>query len=78
MTVKEQIAMELGNLSESDLREMAQYLAYLKFRDRSRKKTIPIETELKALYAEAGDEDVNLAEAGLADYAQGLAQEDTK
>ena len=35
------------------------------------------ESQLSALYAEAEEEDRELAEAGMADYEEGLAKEDT-
>jgi hypothetical protein len=34
-------------------------------------------SDLSALYAEASEEDRELAEAGIADYAEGLATEDS-
>jgi hypothetical protein len=36
------------------------------------------EAELAAMYAQAADEDRDLAEAGLADYAASLADEDVR
>ena len=35
-------------------------------------------TEMAKLYADAGEEDVELAEPGMADYAAGLAAEDKR
>ena len=78
MTVKECIAEELGALTETQLRQVAQYVAFLKFSERSRRSPIPDEAELAGLYAEAAEEDRDLAEAGMTDYAQALAEEDAK
>ena len=78
MTVKERISEELGTLTESELRQVAQYVAFLRFRARVRRSTIPDQTQWAALYGEAADEDRDLAEAGMTDYAQSLAEEDTK
>ena len=77
-TIKEQITQELDSLSEADLGQIAEYLAFLRFR--SRVKTMPSlnETELASLYAEFEDEDRELAEQGMSDYAQRLRDEDTR
>ena len=78
MTVKERISEQLGALTEAQLRQVAQYVAFLKFSERSRRRSVDDKAELAALYAEAAEEDRDLAEAGMADYAQALAEEDGK
>ncbi len=77
MSVKEQIVEELNTLNEADLKEVVDYLAFLKFRTR---KTTPAldEKQLAALYAEFADEDRSLAEEGMAEYGEGLAEEDAR
>ncbi|HEX7997506.1 MAG TPA: hypothetical protein VF528_03735 [Pyrinomonadaceae bacterium] len=75
MSIEEQVTNELKTLSEAQLKEVADYLAFLKFRARHQPTTID-ETHLAALYAEFAEEDRRLAEEGIADYAEDLAEED--
>ena len=77
MSVKEQITRELDNLSEAELKQVAEYMAFLKFRARVTRMPAPNEAELATLYSEFADEDRRLAEEGMSDYAKGLAKEDT-
>jgi hypothetical protein len=76
MTIKERIVRELRGLSEANLKQVAEYVAFLKFRERAKEIAIPDEAQLAALYAEFADEDRDLAEEELTDYTAGLAQED--
>ena len=76
MITKEEIVQTIDGLSKSELEQLAQYLAFIKYQ--SRVMTIPSfdESQVTALYAECAQEDRDLAEAGISDYALGLAQED--
>ena len=76
MTLKEQVRQDLEKLDEGGLREVADFVAFLQFR--TRRHTAPDwdETKMASLYAEFAEEDRALAEAGMSDYAVGLAQED--
>jgi hypothetical protein len=76
MSVRDQLVREISNLSESELQHVAEYLAFLKFRNRISAAPAIDETQLAALYAEFAEEDSELAEEGMAEYAQSLAQED--
>ena len=76
--VKEQVTQEIEDLSEAELQQVAEYLAFLKFRDRTRVKSSLDETQLAALYVESSDEDRLLAEGGMEEYAKGLLAEDTQ
>ena len=78
MSVRERISAQLEHFAESELEEIAKYVAYLKFRTKAQKTRIPNQDELAALYGQAADEDVELAEVGMSDYAGSLAAEDTK
>jgi hypothetical protein len=78
MTIREQVIEEIGALSEDEVREVAEYLAFLKFRARSSSTPLYDETQLAALYAEFAVEDRELAEEGMADFAEGLAEEDAR
>jgi hypothetical protein len=77
MTIKEQVVEELQTLNEAELKEVAEYLAFLKFRARRTASAFD-ESQLAALYAEFADEDRSLAEAGMADYVKGLTEEDAQ
>lgn len=79
MSLKEQVAHDLDGLSEAELKQVAEYLAFLRFRSRL-KSTSSLsgltETQLADLYAEFAAEDRKLAEEGMSDYAEGLMKED--
>jgi hypothetical protein len=77
MSAKEQVTRELDNLSEAELKQVAEYVAFLKFRTRLNQISTLDEAQLSALYSEFADEDRRLAEEGMSDYAKGLAKEDT-
>ncbi len=76
MAVKGHLAKELDTLAEHQLREVAEYVAFLKFRSRFMAPPSVDEEELTKLYGEFAEEDRQLAEEGIADYASGLAKED--
>ena len=75
-SIKEQVLKGLESLSETELAQLAEFLAFLKFR--ARLQTIPPleEAQFATLYAEFAEEDRKLAEEGIAEYAQGLCKED--
>jgi hypothetical protein len=77
MSVKEQVARELDSLSEAELKQVAEYVAFLKFRARFNQMPSLDEPQLAALDSEFADEDRMFAEEGMSDYAKGLAKEDT-
>lgn len=76
-TLREQVARDLGVLSDKDLEQVAEYVSFLRFRARRKRANID-ESKLAGLYAEFADEDRELAEAGMEDYARSLAEEDMK
>lgn len=69
MITKEEIVRTVDELSQSELEQLAQYLAFIRYQ--SRIATIPSfdESQLAALYAECAEEDRVLAEEGMSDYA---------
>ena len=75
MSTKEQILEEIKTLSEAEIKEVAEYLAFLKYRSQSKSRVVD-ESQLAALYAEFAEADRNLAEENMADYAEGLMKED--
>lgn len=78
MSIKEQIVQELNALSQAELEEIAQYLAFIKYQ--SKVKPIPVsdEDQMAELYAEFAEEDRELAEEGISDYTGALAKEDAE
>ncbi len=76
MSIKEQVVQQLESLTEAEIRKVAEYMAFLRFRTRIRPMPVFNEEHLAALYAEFADEDRELAEEGMSDYAEGLTRED--
>ena len=68
--------MSLSELTEAQLREVAEYLEFLKFRERRKGEPQFDEAEIETLYAEFAVEDRELAEGGLGEYAANLDRED--
>jgi hypothetical protein len=76
MSIKEQIVQELNGLSQAELEEIAQYLAFIKYQARVKPTPVSDETQMAALYAEFAEEDRELAEEGISDYAGVLGSVD--
>jgi hypothetical protein len=76
MAVKGHLVKELDTLGDHQLREVAEYVAFLKIRSRFMPPPSADEEELTKLYGEFAEEDRQLAEEGIADYTNGLAKED--
>ena len=76
MSIKEQVIQGLDTLSEAELVQVTEFLAFLKFRARLHPMPVLDEAQLAVLYATCAEEDRALAEAGMADYMHGLCQED--
>jgi len=74
MALKEYVTHEVETLGEKELQAVAEYVSFLKFRSR----TSLSEARLAALYGEFEQEDRELAESGMNDYATALAQEDVQ
>lgn len=77
VALKEFITQELETLNEEQLRQVADFMAFLKFRLCSHRCKID-ENQLATLYSEFAEEDQKLAEEGLDEYAELLRQEDLK
>ncbi len=76
ISTREKVVTSLSDLTEAQLRQVAEYLEFLKFRERRKNELLPGDAELEALYAEFADEDRELAENGLTEYAANLERED--
>jgi hypothetical protein len=78
MNVRKEVSEQIDSLSESELLQVTQYLAFLRSKSRIGQPPEYGEHQLAALYGEFAEEDRQLAEAGLADYAKALAEEDLR
>jgi hypothetical protein len=76
MSIKEHVIQGLDALNEAELGQVAEFVAFLKFRARLQPMPALDEAQLATLYAECAEEDRALAEEGLAEYMHGLCQED--
>lgn len=76
MLVKDHVIHELEDLNEFELKQVAEYVSFLKYRARFEPITMLDEGQLAALYSEFAEEDRELAEEGMADYLVGLQHED--
>jgi len=76
ISIKEQITQTLDSLNREELKQVFEFLSFLKFRARLNLKSSFDETELATLYAEFAQEDRKLAEEGMDDYTANLFKED--
>ena len=76
ISTKEKVVTDLAELNDSQLQTVAEFLEFLKFRERRKNETQFDDIELEALYTEFADEDRELAEVSLAEYAANLERED--
>jgi len=75
MLVREQVTQAIENLNEDKLQRVAEFLDYLKYRERMNTISIIDSTHMAGLYAEFGDEDRSMAEEGMDGYIEGLKKE---
>jgi hypothetical protein len=75
MMSRDKIKQEVDQLNQVQLKQVADFIAFLKFRDRDLDLAID-EAQLATLYAEFAEDDRELAEAGMNEYAESLRQED--
>ena len=75
---KEKVSSDIINLNDVQLRQVAEFLDYLKFKEKSKRRRQFDESEIAKLYQEFSEEDRELAETDLADYAENLNFEDAK
>ncbi len=76
ISTKEQVLTDLDELNDAQIQTVAEFLEFLRFRERRKFETQFDDVELEALYSEFADEDRELAESGLTEYAANLARED--
>ena len=72
----ETLKQDLDKLTHNQLQQVADFIAFLKFRDRHQHRVVLDSTQLSNLFTEFADEDRAFAEEGMSDYAVMLHQED--
>lgn len=75
MNTKEKINQQLNQLNEDQLNQVADFITFLKFREKLIKVNLDTE-KIAQLYQEFADEDRQLAEQGINEYTDLLIQED--
>jgi hypothetical protein len=78
MLVRERVAQAIESLSEGELLRVAEFLDYLRYRERVNTISTIDSTRMAELYAEFGDEDRSIAEEGMDSYIDGLKTEDIR
>jgi hypothetical protein len=74
----EALKQDLDRLTHSQLQQVAEFIAFLKFRNERRHRVVLDPIQLAEVFAEFADEDRALAEAGMNDYAVMLDREDQR
>lgn len=74
---KEDIKRDIDCLNDQQLKQIADFIAFIKFQTRFSQQTANI-SQFANLYQEFAEEDRQLAEAGISEYASLLNSEDTK
>jgi len=72
---KEALKQDIDRLTEDQRQQVADFIAFLKFRER---RITLNPTLLAPLATEFAEDDRNLAETGMDEYVQTLAQEDER
>ena len=72
----ETLKQDLDRLTTEQLQQVADFIAFLKFRDRYHHKIVLDSSNLASLATEFAEEDRALAEAGMKDYKVILHRED--
>jgi len=73
--MKDLIQQELEKLDLEQLKQVFEFIAFLKFRARLVTNLAVDESNLATLYSEFAQEDRQLAELGMSEYAELLKQE---
>lgn len=71
----EALKQDLDRLNREQLQQVAEFIAFLKFRDKRRRVVLDPD-QLASLATEFAEEDHFLVEVGMSDYAAILTQED--
>ncbi len=74
----EAVKQDLDRLTYNQLQQVADFIAFLKFRNQRQQRVVLDPKQLCELFTEFADEDNAFAEEGMSDYAVMLHQEDQK
>lgn len=74
---KEVIKRDIDRLNDQQLKQIADFIAFIKFQTKFSQQTTDI-SQFANLYQEFAEEDRQLAETGVSEYASLLNSEDTK
>ncbi len=74
--IEHYVAQTLESLTEDELQEVADYLAFIRYRARVQAMPQISKEQLASLYAEFAEEDRELAEEGMTEYLQTLQSEE--
>lgn len=74
---QEHLTKQIKELNDQQLKQVSEFIDFLKFKDRSADLKID-ETEIAQLYREFAEEDRQLAEQGVDEYAEALSLEDSQ
>ncbi len=74
----ETLKQDLDELTQNQLQQVADFIAFLKFRSQRRHRVVLDPIQLAELFTEFADEDRAFAEEGMNDYAVMLHQEDQR
>lgn len=72
----EAIKQDLYRLTHHQLQQVADFIAFLKFRNQHNHRIVLDPAQLSTLFTEFAEEDRALAEEGMSDYTAMLYQED--
>jgi hypothetical protein len=72
----EALKRDLDRLTNEQLQQVADFIDFLKFRDKRRHKIVIDPSQLESLATEFNEEDRAFAETGMSDYAAMLERED--
>jgi hypothetical protein len=72
---KETLKQDIDHLNDEQLKQIADFIAFLKFQSKLSKST-PDLSQFANLYQEFADEDRELAEIGISEYTKSLENED--
>jgi ABC-type phosphate transport system auxiliary subunit len=71
-STRERVVTTLADLTETQIQQVADFLEFLKFRERQKQDSPMNDATLEALYAEFAEEDRELSEAGFSHYVANL------
>lgn len=74
----EALKQDLDRMTHNQLQQVADFIAFIKFRNRHSQQVVLDPMQLADMFTEFADEDRAFAEAGINDYAVMLHQEDQR